>query len=351
MPANTLLAAERPGFSLSTPSTNYQLAMQRHDLRAALQIASALPALLTLPDAYGFTTLMLAALDGDTDCVREVLRLSAGMLGGCRSVVFQQSPFGTTPLMIAAGCGHVDTMNVLLAALTEPERTYLIQMVNRQGGTALTIAAWPGHADAITALMAGLPAPARSALACMRDWHGRTALMAAAQTGHAGAISVLLAGVPESERAGLAQMANAQGWAALMHAAWFSQAETVSALLTGVPNPEAMLQMRTAQGMNVLMLAAGFGQAEVMKVLLDAVEDKDAFAQQAHHGVTALRLAVINHRMGAVVALLESAENPFALLAQAGPDNLTPMQLAGRMSAAYLSAIRRALGQQGVGRM
>jgi ankyrin repeat protein len=88
---------------------------------------------------HGHTSLMRAALDGDTEKVRELLLQGAD--------VNQRDDNGRTALMFAVINGHSDTMNVLLEYGAD------VSAKSNVGGTPLMAAALDGDLEMVQALL------------------------------------------------------------------------------------------------------------------------------------------------------------------------------------------------------
>jgi len=115
----------------------------------------------------GFTALMIAAQDGQSEVVEKLLAAQ-----GINANLVQQDGF--TALMIAAQYGHSEVVEKLLAA-----QGIDVNLVQQNGYTALMIAAQQGHSEVVEKLLAAQGTDAN--LVQQDDF---TALMIAAQKGH-----------------------------------------------------------------------------------------------------------------------------------------------------------------------
>jgi ankyrin repeat protein len=156
-----------------------------------------------------------------------------------------------------------------------------------EGDSALIIAAGLGHAEAINALVAA------GAKVNAKTIFGLTALMNAARKGHVKAVNALI-----TARADV-NAKNGQGWAALIIAARHGQLEVVEALIEA----DADINAKTNEGWTALMGAAHDGHLGVVRRLLEAGADVDA---KADGGWTALAVAARHGWLEVVGALIEA---------------------------------------------
>ncbi len=89
---------------------------------------------------------------------------------------------GLAPLMLAAMNGHTDTVSELVG-----RHNANVEAVDRRGRTSLMLAAMNGHTDAVNALAGTHNANVEAAYA-----FGNTALMLAAENGHTDTVNVLV---------------------------------------------------------------------------------------------------------------------------------------------------------------
>ena len=192
---------------------------------------------------YGFTLLMFAARDGDTEEIRELVKAGTDIEARDKS--------GETALMWAAGWGQPEAIRELLKAGADIE-------ARNEGGTALNKAATTGQPEAIRELLkAGADIEARSN-------GGFTPLMGAALFGQLEAIRELL-------RAGADIEARNEGGTALNEAAFGGHIEVIRELLKAGAN----VNTRDNNGNTALMWAAGEGHTEVIRELLKAGAKKE----------------------------------------------------------------------------
>ena len=120
----------------------------------------------------GRTSLMRAAMEGQTAVLRALLEAGAGANA--------RDQYGWSALMFAASEGRTQAIQILVEAGAD------IHTTTDEGYTALMAAASEGHAEAVSALIeAAMEVNAK-------EEDGTTALMLAAQCGHADVVRVLL---------------------------------------------------------------------------------------------------------------------------------------------------------------
>jgi ankyrin repeat protein len=216
----------------------------------------------------GRTALQAAAGGGHIEVVERLLAAKA-------DVNAQAATYGgRTALQAAAGGGHLEVMERLLAAKADVNA----RAAARGGRTTLQAAAEGGHLEVVERLLtakADINAPAAV--------YGRTALQAAAGGGHIEVVERLLAAKADVN----AQATTYGGRTALQAAAGGGHLEVMERLL--VAKADVNAQAATYGGRTALQAAAGGGHLEVVERLLAAKADINAPA--AVYGRTALQAA------------------------------------------------------------
>jgi ankyrin repeat protein len=211
-----------------------------------------------------------------------------------------------TPLILAAGLGHADTVEVLIsknADVNKPEPCL--------GLTALHIAAQTGHVPVMQLLISkGVRIDVRSKRACQTPLHqtacyghkdaaiylldhgadinaagidGATPLMVAAQEKHLPLVDLFLV------RGADPNIANSEGWTALHKASFDGILEITELLVEGGANVDKM----DKQGASPLHLAAQEGHLEVVKLL---ARNGANIHLAKNQGLTPLHIATFNGR-------------------------------------------------------
>jgi ankyrin repeat protein len=158
-----------------------------------------------------------------------------------------------TSLMVAAGFGHADLVDRLLALGADPRRQL------EDGERALDWASQEGHLAAVERLLAHDPT-----LVDLPGYRGRTALGTAARNGHGALVSLLLAcGADPRHR-------HSSGARALDRAAQEGHLDVVERLLAHDPG---LLDLPGSQGDTPLIMAAGHGHVVLVRLLLDRGAD------------------------------------------------------------------------------
>jgi len=161
---------------------------------------------------------------------------------------------GRTPLLVAAGGGHTDCVELLLEKGANLEATSLA------GETAVHAAAGAGALDMIELLLGlgcSLTVPDRS---------GTTPLGIAAANGKIAAVKLLLA------NGATAEMEDVCGRTPLFRATAMGSLDVMEALLE---SPTTDIEARDAEGATSLMAAAGAGNPAALNVLLQHGADLD----------------------------------------------------------------------------
>ncbi|CAK9116673.1 unnamed protein product [Durusdinium trenchii] len=194
---------------------------------------------------------------------------------------------GRTPLLLAADCGQLNVLEVLLKnganqAATTSEEDFR--------WTALHLAALKGREKIVVALL-----EAGAEKDC-QDRGGQTALMWAAVNGHVEVVRLLLDAGAEKD------CQDRDGFTALSYAAEIRHVAMVQLLL----NAGADKDLQSQSGWTALMRAAGEGRVEMVQLLLDA-------------GYTALLWAAGNGHVEIVQLLLDAGADKARNLVEVGP--------------------------------
>ncbi|QOD37972.1 ankyrin repeat domain-containing protein [Candidatus Wolbachia massiliensis] len=248
----------------------------------------------------GLTLLHSAAAIGRVEIVKFFLEKGAD--------VNTKVLHGVTPLRVAAGNGHTETVNALLKV-----KGIDVNKTDHFGCTALHWAAQNGHTEVVRVLLAveGIDINAT-------DSGGRTALHVAAQKGHTEVVRVLLA----VEGIGI-NATDSGGRTALHVAAQKGHTEVVRVLLAveGID-----INAKDSNGCTALHVAAENSHTEVVRVLL-AAEGIDINAVD-RYGCTALYFAAQGDH-GKIVKILKEKGAHFS---QNG-ENETELEKARNISA------------------
>ncbi|MCJ1308046.1 hypothetical protein MMC25_001696 [Agyrium rufum] len=202
--------------------------------------------------------------------------LSVLLLAGADSNIGAGSPY-MTALQAAAGGGHLDVVDRLLAAKADVNAP----ASESNGRTALQAAAGGGHLDVVDRLLA---VKADVNARASESYGSRTALQAAAGGGHLDVVDRLLAVKADVN----APASKINGKTALQAAAGGGHLDVVDRLLAAkaeVDAPTSKYDGRTA-----LQAAAGSGHLDVVDRLLAAKADVNAPASKIN-GKTALQAA------------------------------------------------------------
>jgi ankyrin repeat protein len=219
--------------------------------------------------------LPFAASQGDEQIVRLIISKCPN---GCTKCDLSSA------LQNAAGRGHMQTVQVLLAAGGDVN-----SLRGYHRGTALHEAAWSGH-DQIVQLLLANGADANAATV----FRGETALHYAASRGHAKVVELLLAAGADLEH-----VLRTSGTTALHIAAAFGYVEVTALLISAGADVTA----RDVSDFTPLLAAARRGHAAVVRKLLAAGADVHAVSK-AHQ--TPLMLAAEDGHLGVVEVLIRS---------------------------------------------
>jgi ankyrin repeat protein/type II secretory pathway predicted ATPase ExeA len=210
------------------------------------------------PNAAVSVRLLDAAEHGDGRLVQDLL--------GAGASVNVQDEEGRTPLMLAAGRGHLEVARILL------DRGAAIGAANTTLGTALAYAAWSGHWEVVSELLR------RGSRTDSTNGEGWTPLMYAAINGHTQCVKELL------DRGADVNARNREGRTALSAAVWNGHTRLARALLDRGANVNA----KTQDGWTPLLGAAFNGDSAMVGLLLDRGADRSA---RTRTGMTAVAIA------------------------------------------------------------
>jgi len=192
-------------------------------------------------------------------------RLVQDLLGAGASVNVRDEE-GRTPLILAAGRGHLKVARILL------DRGAAIGAANSSLGTALAYAAWSGHTEMVSELLS------RGSRIDSTNGEGWTPLMYAAINGHIQCVKELL------DRGADVNARNREGRTALSAAVWNGHTRLAHALL----DRGADVNAKTQDGWTPLFGAAFNGDSAMVGLLLDRGADRSA---QTRTGMTAVAIA------------------------------------------------------------
>ena len=241
--------------------------------------------------ADGTTALMLAASDGDLECVKLLLDsgadISAARADGstalteaiqrghkaCVDLLLERkaSPTATlhhgwTPLHVAGL--HTDDETIVWALLDamvhEADMQDALEVKDADGATPFMIAAQHGHCKCMAQLM-----PFKEEAFHAQRSDGLTALASAAAGGHHACLALLLINGADEPLKSIETPCNA-GWSPLLYACYNGHYECVDILLAEGADAN---RPRKESGFTPLMAAAAAGHARCIKRLLNAGAD------------------------------------------------------------------------------
>ncbi|TFK16757.1 hypothetical protein FA15DRAFT_629219 [Coprinopsis marcescibilis] len=205
--------------------------------------------------------------------------------------VNSKSAEGCTALALAATCGHLKTVGLLIGV-----QGVDIQCFDSEGWSPLIAASWAGHVQVVDMLLGVVDTDHVNA----GSW---TALMHAASRGHTEVIKFLLCVQGINVNAREPDTGDREGDSALTHAAWYGQLDAVQLLLgfDGIDVNASHWVSGTA-----LAQASAQGHIDIVKCLLQQ-EDIDVNFSQCQLG-TALMQAAYGGRKDMVELLLQQEE-------------------------------------------
>ncbi|KAM0001407.1 putative ankyrin repeat-containing domain, PGG domain, ankyrin repeat-containing domain superfamily [Helianthus debilis subsp. tardiflorus] len=255
------------------------------------------------------TPLHTAARAGDINAVMDIL----GDCYGEEELVLmlsKQNYAGETPLYVAAECGHVDLVRLLIdqcdiatASIKANNGFDALHIAAKQGDlgvlkvlmeahpelamtvdvsntTALHTAAVQGNIDVMNYLL-----DIESSLASIARSNGKTALHSASRNGHVHVVKALLEKAP-----GISARNDKKGQTALHMAAKGQKHEVVEELIKADPS---LINMVDAKGNTALHIAARKGRVQIVKMLLARSETNTRVVNRSNE--TAFDTA---HKMG-----------------------------------------------------
>ena len=178
------------------------------------------------------TPLIIAALNGHLNSVKILLRYTEDIEARGTLKIADQVAEGCTPLWAAAATGHLDVVKLLI------ERKAVVESRTSTGSTPLRVAAHEGHLDIVRCLVeSGADVNARN------DYES-TPLMAACYYGHFSVVTYLI------DKGGIIDQQFKDGSTALHYAVQWGHFEIVSELLD-----LGALQLPNNQGLTPLLCA------------------------------------------------------------------------------------------------
>ena len=200
---------------------------------------------IEMKDCYGYSPLHSACTSGALEVVKMLVRVGAAV---CVTDNTEQ-----TCLMLAAHCGHTETVRYLVSL---PE----VELNRREGKTALHCAVKANHADVVQLLIdAGADTYAK-------NYMGHSALHYACQLGALDIVKMLV------EAGAGVRAADNQGDTCLILAVYYGHTEAVRYL---VGLPEVELNHRADDNSTALQCAVEGNQTDIVQLLIDAGADMD----------------------------------------------------------------------------
>ena len=231
------------------------------------------------------TPLIIAAHNGNMDSVKILLRYKADIeTRGTLKVDTGEVVEGYTPLWAAASSGHLDVVKLLL------ERNADVESKTSRGSTPLTVAAYDGRLDIVSCLVE------HGADVNARDDDGSTPLMATCYNGHMNVVIYLV------EHGAHIHLQDKNGDTCLHYAAEEGQVEVVSKLLgLGAKENQDYVNACNNSGTTPLMVTCYNGHMNVATYL---VEHGANIHLQNNNGDTCLHWAAERGHVEVVSKLL-----------------------------------------------
>ena len=220
----------------------------------------------------GLTALHVAAKNGQTDFVCEMLDQVPGSIRSERSAVSPHSDFGFTPLHLAAQYGHEGSVRLLMnsTGVKVDEASELSGLI------PLHLAAQGGHT-----IVANLLISRSTETMFKTDKFGRNAMHLAASRGRTEMIKVLIGQGAEINSL------DSKQWSSLHYAGKYGYLEVVQLLIDSGANPLA----ETDEGKIALCYAVGKGHLHVLSYLLTKQHDSHALMEDAQLLVDLMKCA------------------------------------------------------------
>ena len=214
------------------------------------------------------TPLIIAARNGSLDSVKVLLRYKADIEARGTVNVQKQVIAGCTPLWTAAAAGHLDVVEMLIVSNAEVDgRTFT-------NSTPLRAAAYVGHFDIVRCLVE------HGADVNVFNKSGHTPLMIACYNGHKDVVSYLI------ERGAKLDTQDKEGNTALHEAVNENHFEIAKELLD-----LGVLQLSNTQGLTPLLLVSNRCQVEMVEYL---VKRPECTKEQRIEGLELLGATIAN---------------------------------------------------------
>ncbi|GMR48433.1 hypothetical protein PMAYCL1PPCAC_18628 [Pristionchus mayeri] len=229
------------------------------------------------PDLMGWSPLMWAVYKNHLDSVRTLIQSGAHV-----NLIDEED--GLTPLIVAAGRGFTEIVQILIEAEAQ------VNSLDKFGSTSLIWAARKGHLPVVQQLLNA------GAELDVQGMHSSTALMLATKGNYADVVDILLS------RDANTNAVDNNGLSALGIAAREGYATICEALI----NSGAFVNQSDRYGNCILASAVRSGNANIVKMLLDKYADVNSRDSESR---TALHLAIDKGFMDIVMLLLDKKPN------------------------------------------